>query len=141
MRSVADRAPSELPELEARLRSRFEGGLVVAVQPPDRPLRARLLGRMLAEAGTDADGDLLDYLADAPLDGADDMRALVRRLAERSAGERTDVTLSVARRVLEDEPVVPTPTHLPAVEAVFLDAEKMVLDWADVDGRVIEEYR
>ena len=91
--------------------------------------------------GTDADAELLDYLADAPLEGAADMRLLVRRLAERAARERTEITLSVARRVLEDEPVVPTPAHLPVIEAVFLDAEKMVLDWADVDGRVIEEYR
>ena len=36
---ASDRPPSEIGELEARLRSRFDGGLVVAIQPPDRTLR------------------------------------------------------------------------------------------------------
>ena len=34
----SDRPPKELEDLEERLRSRFEGGLVVAIQPPDRGL-------------------------------------------------------------------------------------------------------
>ena len=44
---ASDRPPSEIGELEARLRSRFDGGLVVAIQPPDRTLREALYARTL----------------------------------------------------------------------------------------------
>ncbi len=39
----SDRPPSELKKIEARLASRFEGGLTVDIQPPDFELRAAIL--------------------------------------------------------------------------------------------------
>ena len=43
--------PKAIEGLEERLRSRFEGGLVVAIQPPDRALREKLYARYLARRG------------------------------------------------------------------------------------------
>lgn len=39
----SDRPPSELKKIEARLASRFEGGLTVDIQPPDFELRSAIL--------------------------------------------------------------------------------------------------
>src|SRR6185503_19030249 len=63
----SDRPPRDLDGLEDRLRSRFEGGLVVEMQAPDRPLRERLYARFLKEQGATAGADLLGYLADRPV--------------------------------------------------------------------------
>jgi chromosomal replication initiator protein len=60
----ADRLPSELSTLAARLRDRFEWGLTVAVEPPDLPTRLTVLHRLADEAGVDeADHDALSELA------------------------------------------------------------------------------
>jgi chromosomal replication initiator protein len=40
---TSDRAPAEISRLEDRLRSRFEGGLIVDVSPPDFELRAAII--------------------------------------------------------------------------------------------------
>ena len=45
---TSDRGPKELEGLEERLRSRFEGGLVVGIEPPDRALREKLYARYLS---------------------------------------------------------------------------------------------
>ncbi|HET7177165.1 MAG TPA: chromosomal replication initiator protein DnaA [Solirubrobacterales bacterium] len=49
----ADRIPSELSTLAARLRDRFEWGLTVAVEPPNAATRVTVLRRLLHEAGID----------------------------------------------------------------------------------------
>ena len=47
---TSDRSPKKLSTLEERLRSRFQGGLVVQIQPPDLKTRIGLV-RKLAHAG------------------------------------------------------------------------------------------
>ncbi|MGC1853425.1 MAG: chromosomal replication initiator protein DnaA [Solirubrobacterales bacterium] len=47
----ADRLPSELLTLEARLRDRFEWGLTIPVEPPDLATRVIVLQRLAREAG------------------------------------------------------------------------------------------
>jgi chromosomal replication initiator protein len=59
----ADRIPSELSSLEARLRDRFEWGLTVPVEPPNLATRLTVLRRLAREAGIDAEGDVLTELA------------------------------------------------------------------------------
>jgi chromosomal replication initiator protein len=59
----ADRIPSELSNLESRLRDRFEWGLTVAVEPPNLATRLTVLRRLVREAGVDTEGDVLSELA------------------------------------------------------------------------------
>jgi chromosomal replication initiator protein len=60
----ADRIPSELSTLAARLRDRFEWGLTVAVEPPNLATRLTVLRRLVEEAGVDiADSGALSELA------------------------------------------------------------------------------
>lgn len=61
----ADRIPSQLSDLEARLRDRFEWGLTVALERPNLATRLAVLRKLVAEAGVEAtDGDALNILAD-----------------------------------------------------------------------------
>ncbi len=60
----ADRIPSELSTLAARLRDRFEWGLTVAVEPPNLATRLIVLRRLVRESGIEvADSDALTILA------------------------------------------------------------------------------
>ncbi|MFN8216677.1 MAG: chromosomal replication initiator protein DnaA [Solirubrobacterales bacterium] len=60
----ADRIPSELSTLAARLRDRFEWGLTVPVEPPNLATRLTVLRRLVQEAGVEiADSSALSELA------------------------------------------------------------------------------
>ena len=60
----ADRIPSDLSTLAARLRDRFEWGLTVAVEPPNLATRLTVLRHLVEEAGIEiADSDALSELA------------------------------------------------------------------------------
>ena len=60
----SDRPPMELTTLEERLRSRFEGGLITDVQPPDLETRIAILKKKAMEENIDVDESVLSYIAE-----------------------------------------------------------------------------
>lgn len=143
---ASDVAPSSLSQLEDRLRSRFEGGLVVQVKEPDRLLRERLYARALRAAGQLTDHALLEYLADRPVSGAKEIQAAVHRLTKAADVAQVNLSAAFAREELEGGLSVPALMQAAvgvdsAVDPFFLDGEKVVWDWPDVAGRAIEDWR
>ena len=142
---TSDRTPGEIPDLEARLRSRFEGGLVVAIQSPDRPLRERLFARYLEHAGRAAPPELLNALAEPPVQSVREIIGVVNRLGAVADASGAALTPQMVRTELG----MPTPlAGVPAVQqsratrdASFLDPEKVVWEWPDVAARLVEELR
>lgn len=145
---TCDRAPRALRGLADRLRSRFEGGLVVALQVPDRALRERIVRRRLAEADRQVDDALVSYLADRDVRSVRELMGLVTRLAAAADLLAVPLDLPLARRELEGTtplvaatPRVGVPLADGAHDAFFLDPEKVVWDWPDLADRVPEEWR
>ena len=58
-----DRPPKSLTLLEDRLRSRFEWGLIVDMQPPDLETRIAILQKKAEEQKTDVPSEVLDLIA------------------------------------------------------------------------------
>ncbi len=60
---TSDRPPKAIVTLEERLRSRFEGGLIVDIQPPDLETRLAILRVRAEERGVPVAGAVLEFLA------------------------------------------------------------------------------
>nr|MBA2793475.1 chromosomal replication initiator protein DnaA [Thermoleophilaceae bacterium] len=60
---TSDRSPSELVGLEDRLGERFASGLVVALDPPELPVRRAILEKRARLDSVEASPDLLDEIA------------------------------------------------------------------------------
>jgi chromosomal replication initiator protein len=59
----SDRPPKSIPTLHDRLRSRFEGGLLADVQPPDLETREAILAEKGREMGVEVPYDIVEYVA------------------------------------------------------------------------------
>jgi len=100
----SDRAPRNIATLEERLRSRFAGGLITDVQPPDLETRLAIL-RKRAEAEAESGGvtvpdAVLEYIATNITDNIRELEgALVRASAYASLNGIT-LSLAVAEEIL-----------------------------------------
>ena len=60
---TSDRKPSDMPTLEDRLRTRFEWGLTMDIQPPDYETRMAILKNKAHSLGLDLSDDVCNYIA------------------------------------------------------------------------------
>lgn len=100
---AADRPPHALSALEERLRSRFEGGLLAEVLPPDTETRKRILEAKAEVEAVPCPPDILEWIA---VNGPTNVRSLIgafnRVIAFASmSGGRIDIDL--ARSVLDSQ--------------------------------------
>lgn len=139
----SDRATSEIPELAARLRSRFEGGLTAEILPPDRALREKLVSRFLVGLGQPTVPALLDVVCDLPVQSVRELIGTVNRLASVAEARGVALDAALAREELGSGASAMS-TMVPAVAAgdrTFLDRERVIWDWPDIGGRLLEELR
>jgi len=141
---------AELTGVEARLRSRLEGGLVVELPAPDSAIRERVLARELETKLGAADPELAAYLASRPCDTIRATQALLERVLQAASARGVPPSAALAREVLEEPaPPPPAPKHAASRSSGVLAAgpgatrsrEKMVWEWPGVGDRVIEEWR
>jgi chromosomal replication initiator protein len=59
----SDRPPKLIPDIEERLRSRFEGGLVIDIQPPDYETRIAILKLKAQEKNIFLDNEIYELIA------------------------------------------------------------------------------
>jgi chromosomal replication initiator protein DnaA len=140
---ASDRPPRELSGLEERLRSRFEGGLVVAMQSPDRALRERLFGRFLKDLSIEPTGEMLSYLAERQVASVREIIGAANRIAASAEVAGVPVTIGFIRAELEPDQAEASreAAMRSATDPYFLDAEKLVWRWPDAAVRLIEELR
>ena len=99
---TSDRPPREIPTLEERLRTRFEGGMIADVQPPDNETKIAILKRKAFDKKCPVSDEVLEFLA---RDSGHDVRTLEGRLTKVIFASRLHeepVTLALARKALND---------------------------------------
>jgi chromosomal replication initiator protein len=103
---TADRSPTELSEMEPRLRSHLQAGLVCGIEPADRTLRLGILERKLhtlAQQGgfhPAARPDVLQFLADRFTDSVRELEGALNTLVARVGGDIARLTLDEAQSIL-----------------------------------------
>jgi chromosomal replication initiator protein len=103
---TADRSPTELTEMEPRLRSHLQAGLVCGIEPADRTLRLGILERklaVLAQQGRfhpSARPDVLQFLADRFTDSVRELEGALNTLVARVGADVARLTLDEAQAIL-----------------------------------------
>jgi chromosomal replication initiator protein len=103
---TADRTPTELSEMEPRLRSHLQSGLVCGVEPADRTLRLGILERKLATLAQQgrfmpaARPEVLQFLADRFTDSVRELEGALNTLVARVGADVARLKLEEAQAIL-----------------------------------------
>jgi len=76
----SDRPPRAIPTLEERLRSRFEGGMIADIIPPDYETRLAILKNKATEKQFTVDEEILAYVADNITNNIRELEGALNRL-------------------------------------------------------------
>ena len=131
---TSDRPPKEIATLEERLRTRFEGGMIADVQPPDPETKIAILKKKAEDRKYIINDEVLEFLA---RDSGHDVRTLEGRLTKvifASKLHEEPITLALAKRALnesvnesEDEEDVTPDKVLDAVCTYFKQKREDIL--------------
>ena len=98
----SDRPPKEIPEIEERLRSRFEWGLIVDIQKPDFETRVAILKQKAASDAIDVPYEVLEYIARNVNSNIRALEGSLTSLYARSRLMGTPITMDLARSALNN---------------------------------------
>ena len=97
---ASDRPPKELPEIEERLRSRFEWGLIVDIQKPDYETRVAILMQKVNEMEIEVPYDVIEYIAQNVNSNIRELEGCLNSLNAHAELMKTPITLEMARATL-----------------------------------------
>ena len=110
---TSDRPPMEMVKLEDRLRTRFEGGLMADIQPPDMETRMAIIRNKAAQLGMLLPDDVVNYIADTIKSNIRQIEGVVKRLTAYNSIMDDEINISAAKRAIKDVirvgEFVPTP--------------------------------
>src|SRR5438874_2325043 len=99
---ASDRPPKELAEVEDRLRSRFEWGLIADIQPPDLETKVAILQKKGEQEKVTLPTDVALYIASNIRSNVRELEGALIRLVAHSSLIGAEITLPYAQQVLKN---------------------------------------
>jgi chromosomal replication initiator protein len=97
----SDSVPNQLPGLVERLRSRFEWGLMVDVQPPDLETKMAILDKKAESDGVSLPQDVRIFIATKTKSNVRELEGALTRLIAVSSLTAQPITLAMAQQTLK----------------------------------------
>jgi len=98
----SDRPPHEIPQLEERLRSRFEWGLIADIQPPDLETKVAILKRKADNEGVPLPDNVAIYIAGKIKSNIRELEGSLIRLVAYASLTGREISLPLAQDVLRN---------------------------------------
>jgi chromosomal replication initiator protein len=97
---TSDKLPQSMPGIEERLRSRFEWGLTVDIQPPDLETRLAILQAKAEQSDTEIAIDVLEMVAQQARRNIRELEGSLNRIIAYARLLRSQITREVATKAL-----------------------------------------
>ena len=114
---TSDRPPIDMLTLDDRLRTRFEGGLMADVQPPDLETRMAIIRNKAGQLGMRLNDDVVQFIASNVTSNIRQIEGVVKRLTAYRDLDEHDITVESVRRAIKD--VIRVGAYIPSPEVII----------------------
>ena len=123
---TSDKFPKEIPDLEERLRNRFEWGLIADIQPPDVETRVAILEKKAEIEQIELPSDVAMFLASNINSNVRELEGSLTRLGAFASLNKCQITVDFAREVLHT--VLREKDRIVTIESI----QKAICDFFDL---------
>ncbi|MCU0922082.1 MAG: chromosomal replication initiator protein DnaA [Burkholderiaceae bacterium] len=99
---TSDTYPKGLVDIDERLKSRFDAGLAVAIEPPELEMRVAILIRKAEAEGTPMPEDVAFFVAKNVRANVRELEGALRKVLAYSRFSHKDINIALAREALKD---------------------------------------
>ena len=132
---TSDRPPKDIQHLEERIQSRFEGGLIVDIQPPETELRIAILKRKAQLLNVNLSDDVLSFLGENVKSNIRQLEGVIKKLGAYSFVNGTKITVDTARNVLSGVISGTVPPALVAEQIIENISKRYNIAIEDIKGK------
>ncbi len=132
---TSDRPPKDIQHLEERIQSRFEGGLIVDIQPPDTELRVAILKRKAQIMNVKLSDDVLNFLGENVKSNIRQLEGVIKKLGAYSFVNGSTITVDIARNVLSGVISGTVPPALVAEQIIENISKRYNISVEDIKGK------
>ena len=114
---TSDRPPMEMTTLDDRLRTRFEGGLMADIQPPDLETRMAIIRNKASQLGLLLSDDVVLYIAENITSNIRQIEGVIKRLTAYKEILDDTITIDSIKRAISD--VIRVGTFIPSPDSII----------------------
>ena len=119
---TSDRPPLEMALLDDRLRTRFEGGLMADIQPPDLETRMAITRNKAGQLGLLLSDDAVEYIATNITANIRQLEGVIKRLTAYKEILDDVITIDSVKRAIKD--VIRIGTYIPTPESIIRETAR-----------------
>jgi chromosomal replication initiator protein len=99
---TSDKFPKDIPNLESRLRSRFEWGLIADIQPPEIETKIAIIERKIQENKMELPNNVIHYIASHVESNIRELEGFLVRIGAYSSLTGREIDLELVKEVLNN---------------------------------------
>lgn len=99
---TSDRPPKEINDIDIRIRSRFESGLITDISPPDFETRVGIIRNKAAAANINIDEKIVFFIAEQIKMNTRQLEGVVKKLQAYIHIQKKEPTISVVQNLIRD---------------------------------------
>ena len=130
---TSDKPPKDIKELEERLRSRFEGGPIVKIDPPDIELRTAIIKKKFELMKIDIPNEVVMYLSENLKDNIRQIEGVIKKMNAYCLMCNEKITVSLAEKFVSD--IITITSNIDGTKIVNSAAEKYGIAADEILGK------